>query len=142
MYSKTQTMNRVVSNIMYEINETNKEKFTKNEIMEILNKYTEKEALPNLEFEGFVVNPINYSIEGNGINHRFVKKEFQLLYLLLSNKNKIHTRQEILSKIWGDDIVVVDRTIDVHICKIKRVLNEYNRIVSRKGIGYIWEDEK
>lgn len=133
-------MNRVVSNIMYEISEIKQDKFTKNEIMEILNRYTESEELPDLEFEGFVASPKNYSIEGNGMKHRFVKREFQLLYFFLQNRNKVCSRQKILSAVWGNDIVVDDRTIDVHIRKIRSVLNEHSRITTLKGIGYAWED--
>lgn len=63
------------------------------------------------------------------------KKEFKLLKLLASSPNKVFTREEIFSKVWGDDVIVGDRTIDVHVRKIREKTGvDYIRTV--KGIGY------
>lgn len=63
------------------------------------------------------------------------KKEFELLYLLASNPHRVFSREEILSKIWGDDIIVTERTIDVHIRRIREKLGG-EIIQTLKGIGY------
>ena len=63
------------------------------------------------------------------------KKEFELLNLLISKPNKVFTRDEIFHKVWGDNIIVGDRTIDVHIRKLReKIGSEY--IKTTKGVGY------
>jgi two-component system alkaline phosphatase synthesis response regulator PhoP len=68
------------------------------------------------------------------------KKEFQLLELLHSKPGKVFTRQEIFDEVWGEDVVVGDRTIDVHIRKIRERLNLDNAIKTVKGVGYKFEN--
>jgi two-component system alkaline phosphatase synthesis response regulator PhoP len=63
------------------------------------------------------------------------RKEFELLALLTSKPGKVFTREDILSRVWGSDIVVGDRTIDVHIRKIREKLGD-DSIKTIKGIGY------
>lgn len=65
----------------------------------------------------------------------FPRKEFELLSLLISKPGKVFTREDILSRVWGNDIVVGDRTIDVHIRKIREKLGD-DTIKTIKGIGY------
>ncbi len=65
------------------------------------------------------------------------KKEFEILALLLQNKNVIFSRQDILSKVWDDEVVVVDRTIDVFITRLRKKIGDYGKhIVTRLGYGY------
>ncbi|TNE78773.1 MAG: response regulator transcription factor [Bacteroidetes bacterium] len=66
------------------------------------------------------------------------KKEFELLYLLAGKPGKVFTRENILEKVWGDDVLVVDRTIDVHIRKIREKLGD-SYISTVKGVGYKFE---
>jgi two-component system, OmpR family, alkaline phosphatase synthesis response regulator PhoP len=67
------------------------------------------------------------------------KKEFELLLFLVSNKDRVLSRDQILSKIWGDDIIVGDRTIDVHIRKLReKIGNDYIKTI--KGFGYKFEE--
>tara|TARA_B100000809_G_scaffold81337_1_gene79635 strand:+ start:2907 stop:3593 length:687 start_codon:yes stop_codon:yes gene_type:complete len=68
----------------------------------------------------------------------FPKKEFELLALLLSKPGKVFTREVILSSVWGGDVVVGDRTIDVHIRKLREKLGD-NYIKTVKGVGYKFE---
>ncbi|MCF6240765.1 MAG: response regulator transcription factor [Bacteroidales bacterium] len=63
------------------------------------------------------------------------RKEFSLLLLLISKPQKAFTREEIFSKVWGNDIIVGDRTIDVHIRKLREKIGD-NHIVTIKGVGY------
>ena len=66
------------------------------------------------------------------------KKEFELLFLLASKPGKVFTRERILEEVWGTDVFVVDRTIDVHIRKIREKLND-KLISTIKGVGYKFE---
>lgn len=76
-----------------------------------------------------------YLIKLNGQDIQLPKKEFELLALLASKPGKVFTRDEILKTVWGDDVVVGDRTIDVHVRKLREKLgDEYIKTV--KGVGY------
>ena len=66
------------------------------------------------------------------------KKEFELLYLLASKPGKVFTREEIFKVVWGNDVIVGNRTIDVHIRKIREKVGE-DYIKTIKGIGYKFE---
>ena len=68
------------------------------------------------------------------------KKEYELLSLLLSKINRTFTREEILERIWYDDAIVMDRTIDVNITRLRKKLKHYSKhIVTRVGYGYVFE---
>lgn len=81
------------------------------------------------------INRDSYSVSKNGTVLNFPRKEFELLSLLISRPGKVFTREDILSRVWGEDIVVGDRTIDVHIRKIREKLGDES-IKTIKGIGY------
>jgi len=68
------------------------------------------------------------------------KKEFELLYLLASKPGKVFTREEIFASIWGEDVIVGGRTIDVHIRKLRSKIGE-GYIETVKGVGYRFEFE-
>ena len=76
-----------------------------------------------------------YIVIQKGVEISLPKKEFELLALLLSRPNNVFTREKIFASVWGDDIVVGDRTIDVHIRKLReKIGDEYIKTV--KGVGY------
>jgi two-component system alkaline phosphatase synthesis response regulator PhoP len=66
------------------------------------------------------------------------RKEFELLYLLASKPNKVYTREQILKSIWEDSVVVTNRTIDVHIRKLREKIGD-NYVSTVKGVGYKFE---
>jgi two-component system alkaline phosphatase synthesis response regulator PhoP len=70
-----------------------------------------------------------------GVNYVLAKKEFELLYLLAAQPGRVFLRGEILSQVWGNDVIVGDRTIDVHIRKIRAKLG-IDCITTVKGVGY------
>ncbi len=84
---------------------------------------------------GLEIDREQYLIHKDGQPLTFPRKEFELLALLASKPGKVFTREDILSRVWGSDIVVGDRTIDVHIRKIREKLGE-ETIKTVKGIGY------
>ena len=92
-----------------------------------------------IKINGLEIDPSSFVVLKNGKKISLPKKEFKLLQLLASSPNKVFTRDEIFTKVWGDDVIVGDRTIDVHIRKIReKIGNEY--ITTIKGIGYKLEE--
>ena len=68
--------------------------------------------------------------------------EYEIFRLLFTNKGKVFPREDILSKVWPDDVIVTDRTVDVNITRLRKKIGEYgNRIVSRHGFGYLYEEQ-
>ncbi len=95
----------------------------------------------NLVMEDLVINRQNYSIVVNENNFTMPKKEFDLLLFFVSNPDKVYTRDEILINVWGRGIHVTERTVDVHIRKIREKIGEdYIRTI--KGVGYLFSKAK
>lgn len=95
----------------------------------------------NLVMEDLIINRQNYSIAIKDINFTMPKKEFDLLFFFVSNPNKVYTRDEILISVWGRGIHVTERTVDVHIRKIReKIGDDYIRTI--KGVGYLFSKTK
>lgn len=106
-----------------------------------LRRFSTEEAQNNpmvIEFDGLVINFERYIVIREGYEILLPRKEFELLALLASKPGKVFTREEIFSKVWGNDIVVGDRTIDVHIRKIREKIG-LSLIRTVKGVGYTFE---
>ncbi len=98
-----------------------------------VNKETPKSKI--LETGGLIINKESFVIHKDGVEITLPNKEFKIVYLLASDPDKVFSREEIFQKIWGNDVIVGDRTIDVHIRKIREKIGlEYIRTV--KGVGY------
>lgn len=67
------------------------------------------------------------------------RREALLLHFIMTNKHRFFTREEILNEVWPDDVIVGPRTIDVHMCKVKKRLNLTNLLINIKGVGLIWK---
>ena len=89
---------------------------------------------------GLIIDRERYMVIQNGVEILLPKKEFELLWLLISKVDKVFTREEIYSNIWGN-VIVGDRTIDVHVRKIREKLNIDN-IKTIKGVGYKFESDR
>jgi two-component system alkaline phosphatase synthesis response regulator PhoP len=85
-----------------------------------------------------IINRERYIVEKEGKKIHLPKKEFELLSLLASRPDIVFEREVILEKVWGTDIVVGDRTIDVHIRKLREKLGDHH-FKTVKGIGYKFE---
>jgi two-component system, OmpR family, alkaline phosphatase synthesis response regulator PhoP len=81
------------------------------------------------------VDPIKFEVLVDDRSVTLAKKEFELLYLLASRPGRVFLRNEILNQVWGNDVIVGDRTIDVHIRKIRQKLG-LDCITTVKGVGY------
>jgi two-component system alkaline phosphatase synthesis response regulator PhoP len=95
----------------------------------------ENEANNCLQFDNLVIDPLQYVVKVNNEEMTLAKKEFELLYLLAARPGRVFLRNEILNQVWGNDVIVGDRTIDVHIRKIRQKL-DMDCITTVKGVGY------
>lgn len=84
----------------------------------------------------------HYSVKVNGGHVEFARKEFEILFLLASNPGRVFNRESILAEIWGKDVYVVDRTVDVHLLNVRKKLGDYaNLIETIKGVGYRFKEK-
>jgi len=103
----------------------------------LLRRKFEGEELINAR-EGITIDREKYLVFKDGEKFSFPKKEFELLALLISTPGKVFTREVILDSVWGGEVVVGDRTIDVHIRKLREKLGDHY-IKTIKGVGYKFE---
>ena len=101
----------------------------------------EDEATTILKIADIEIHLNNYSVSKNGEDFSLPRREFELLYLLAKEPNRVFKREEILGKIWGNEIVVGNRTIDVHIRRLReKIGNGYFQTI--KGVGYKFVNTK
>lgn len=82
-----------------------------------------------------IIDRTSYTVTVNGDPITLPKKEFELLYYLVQNPDKVHSRDDLLQNIWGSDVCVLARTVDVHIRKVREKIGS-DYIVTVKGVGY------
>lgn len=87
-----------------------------------------------------VISRKNYTVTQGDKSVVLPKKEFELLFFLAQSPNKVFNREELLQKIWGADIYVLERTVDVHIRKLREKIGE-TYIRTLKGVGYMFTDQ-
>ena len=104
----------------------------------MLRRKSSKDVIENSFVEDLVIDREKYTVFKNGVSLHLPKKEFELLALLASKPDVVFERELILEKVWGSDIVVGDRTIDVHVRKLREKIGD-NYIKTIKGIGYKFE---
>ena len=108
-------------------------------IKALLRRYSPEQQKPaQVELGGVRIDKEKYMVYKDDVEIAFPKKEFKLLSLLASKPGKVFTREYILEQVWGDEVVVGDRTIDVHVRKLREKLGD-NYIKTIKGIGYKFE---
>ncbi len=91
-----------------------------------------------IEFGELAIDRDRFVVEYNGNILQFPRKEFELLSFLASKPGRVFSRDEILENVWGNEVLVVDRTIDVHVRKIREKLDD-KFIYTVKGVGYKFE---
>ena len=93
-------------------------------------------------YQSLVIDITKKKVSIDGEEVPLTKKEFEILFLLLQNKGRVFSREDILSRIWSDEVYVLDRTIDVNITRLRKKIGTYGkRIVTRLGYGYCFETE-
>ena len=102
----------------------------------LLRRFKDESSVPmTLNFSNLIIDREAYKVFINGEERSLPRKEFELLYLLASKPGKVFKREHILEKVWGNEVVVGDRTIDVHIRKLREKLGDpFFKTV--KGVGY------
>jgi len=100
----------------------------------------EKEAPQQLVYKGLILDMTKKKVSIDGIEVSLTKKEFEILLLLLQNQGRVFSREDILAKVWQEEVYVLDRTIDVNITRLRKKVGEYGKcIVTRLGYGYCFE---
>ncbi len=103
--------------------------------------YGTPENIEAASYEGLQMDLNSKRCTLDGEELKLTKKEFEILFLLLSHKGTIFSREEILSRVWSDEVIVLDRTIDVNITRLRRKISPYSEhIVTRQGYGYGFEE--
>ncbi len=106
-------------------------------------KQEEVDSLPEqLTYKTLVLDVGKKKVSIDGAEAPLTKKEFEILLLLLQNKGRVFSREDILHRIWSDEVYVLDRTIDVNITRLRKKIGAYGKcIVTRLGYGYCFEAE-
>ena len=95
-----------------------------------------------LQYKGLVINIPQKKVTIDGEETSLTKKEFEILLLLIQNQGRVFSREDILAKVWNDEVYVLDRTIDVNITRLRKKIGSYGKyIVTRLGYGYCFECE-
>jgi two-component system, OmpR family, phosphate regulon response regulator PhoB len=92
-----------------------------------------------IEVGGLRLDPMTHRVSGNGTTLDLGPTEFRLLHYLMSNPERVHSRSQVLDRVWGDRVFVEDRTVDVHIRRLRRALTDTGHeqlIQTVRGVGY------
>ncbi len=93
-----------------------------------------------LRYQGLEMNLDKKTVSIDGENVPFTKTEFELLHLLLEEKGRVFSRQELIDKVWPKDVLVLDRTVDVNITRLRKKIGRFAKcIVTRLGFGYYFD---
>ena len=117
------------------VNKPIKPKVLNSKVSALLRRSTKNETKTNIVHGDLTINLDEYKVILKGEKMSFPRKEFELLRLLASKPDKVFKREKIMEAVWGNDVVVGDRTIDVHIRKLREKMgNAYFKTI--KGVGY------
>ena len=116
-----------------------KPKVLVSKVKALLRRFKEQDVVDSVKIGNLVINRDEYKIILKGIEIVLPRKEFELLSLLASKPGKVFKRDEILDKVWGNEVVVGGRTIDVHIRKLREKIGD-NSFKTIKGVGYKFVD--
>ena len=110
-------------------------------IRRVETKRSDVSPLTRLNYEKLEMDLSNKKVLLEGVEIPFTKKEFEILKLFLENKNRVFSRDEMLTRVWSDEVIVLDRTIDVNITRLRKKIGPYGKnIVTRLGYGYCFEE--
>ena len=109
----------------------------------VLRRTKEKEGVqPSniVSYQGLVLNLDKKSVSIDGEDIPFTKTEFEILHLLLDERGRVFSRQEVIDRIWPKDVLVLDRTVDVNITRLRKKIGRFSKcIVTRLGFGYYFD---
>lgn len=103
-------------------------------------KENSEEEAKTLSYQGIVMNLDRKTVSVDGEDIPFTKTEFELLHLLLDERGRVFSRQELIERIWPKDVLVLDRTVDVNITRLRKKIGRFAKcIVTRLGFGYYFD---
>lgn len=103
-------------------------------------KEQDNDAPSVLKYQGLELNLDNKTVSIDGESIPFTKTEFELLHTLLDEKGRVFSRQELINRIWPQDVLVLDRTVDVNITRLRKKIGRFSKcIVTRLGFGYFFD---
>ena len=109
----------------------------------VLRRTKEKDDMPHsniINYQGLELNLDKKTVSIDGENIPFTKTEFEILHLLLDERGKVFSRQELIDRIWPKDVLVLDRTVDVNITRLRKKIGRFSKcIVTRLGFGYYFD---
>lgn len=109
-------------------------------VRSVLRRTAAQTESQTVRFEGLVCDLTRKSCTADGTPLPLTKKEFGILALLLAHPGRIFSREEMLQNVWSDEVIVLDRTVDVNITRLRRKIGPYgHHIVTRPGYGYGFE---
>lgn len=110
-------------------------------VRSVLRRATPEQSNSGIRFEGLELDLQRKICTVDGTEISLTKKEFEILATLLSQRGVIFSREEILRRVWSDEVIVLDRTIDVNITRLRRKIDPYgSHIITRLGYGYGFEE--
>lgn len=109
----------------------------------VLRRTAEHSGVPQsnvLSYQGLELNLDKKTVSIDGEDIPFTKTEFEILHLLLDEKGRVFSRQELIDRIWPKDVLVLDRTVDVNITRLRKKIGRFSKcIVTRLGFGYYFD---
>ena len=94
-----------------------------------------------LKYQGLVLDLDKKTVTIEGKQVAFTKTEFEILHTLLDERGKVFSRQELINRVWPSDVLVLDRTVDVNITRLRKKIGPFSKcIVTRLGFGYLFEE--
>ena len=109
----------------------------------VLRRTKEKDDMPHsniINYQGLELNLDKKTVSIDGEDIPFTKTEFEFLHLLLDERGKVFSRQELIDRIWPKDVLVLDRTVDVNITRLRKKIGRFSKcIVTRLGFGYYFD---
>ena len=111
-------------------------------IRAVLRRTVEPSATPQniLSYQGIEMNLDKKTVTIEGEDISFTKTEFELLHLLLDERGRVFSRQELIDRVWPKDVLVLDRTVDVNITRLRKKIGKFSKcIVTRLGFGYYFD---
>lgn len=93
-----------------------------------------------VRYEGLLLNLNKKTVNVDGRETSFTKTEFELLHTLLAERGRVFSRQELINRVWPSDVMVLDRTVDVNITRMRKKIGEYSKCIkTRQGFGYCFD---
>jgi two-component system alkaline phosphatase synthesis response regulator PhoP len=128
-------MNKIAENIIEAVKKTKKGCLTQSEVFELVLNATKENEIKFIENGEIKLNRSNMTVSVNGVESRLHKLMFNLLVYLMQREGETIAREILMRDVWGNDVCVTTRTIDVCVCKIRNIIGK-DKIQTIKKVGY------